>query len=171
MKCEKCNQNEAAFFYQQQINGHATKMALCHACAQEAGLLQESDPLSLLLGGFPTHTLHTARPRSAGAACPACGATFAQIANDGRVGCAACYEAFRERLAPSIRAMHGNATHTGRVPAAKAAAKTAPPDTAAPVSKADALRAALQEAVANEEFERAATLRDELRTLQAKEDT
>lgn len=181
MKCEKCNQNEATFFYQEQINGHAAKVALCQQCAAKAGLLSgQSDPFSFLLGGFPSLGLHTARPKSAAAACPSCGATLTELMHEGRVGCAACYRTFKAQLAPSIRAMHGNATHTGRAPAKRADVGTPTATAEVPHTpktaethddKVEALRTALQEAIAREDFEKAAALRDEIRALQAKEDT
>ena len=40
MKCEKCNQNEASFFFEKNLNGHKESLHLCHACAEAEGLLQ-----------------------------------------------------------------------------------------------------------------------------------
>ncbi|MBE6604356.1 MAG: hypothetical protein E7639_01450 [Ruminococcaceae bacterium] len=174
MKCEKCNQNEATFFYQEQINGHATKVALCQQCAAKAGLLSgQSDPFSILLGGFPSLSYRTARPKSTApaATCPSCGATLTELMHEGRVGCAACYRTFKAQLAPSIRAMHGNATHTGRTPAKRADVPTQAATNEALCTKEEALRDALKQAIAREDFEKAAALRDEIRALQAKEDT
>ena len=158
MKCEKCNQNEASVFYQEQINGKIKKMALCHSCAAEAGIGEAAgSPFSLLLGGFSGLGLQKAR---GGAECPACGATMRELVKEGRVGCAACYRTFEAQLAPSIRAMHGNATHTGRTPQKHAAKKERS-------TRLTALREALQAAIATEDFEKAATLRDEIRALQS----
>ena len=39
MKCEKCG-NEANFFYQVSVNGQKAEVHLCTECAQKAGLLQ-----------------------------------------------------------------------------------------------------------------------------------
>lgn len=175
MKCQKCNQNEASFFYQEHTNTHAAKIALCHSCAAEAGLLQgQNDPFSFLFGGFPGLGVKKSTPGGNGATCPDCGATLRAVLHEGRVGCATCYRTFREQLAPSIRAMHGNATHTGRAPLKKNNATAPAAQEQAPVSTAadtatnalDALRAALKEAVACEDFEKAATLRDEIRAME-----
>ncbi|MGI6029653.1 MAG: UvrB/UvrC motif-containing protein [Candidatus Heteroscillospira sp.] len=38
MKCEKCNEREANFFYTSNINGNVTKRSLCSQCAAEEGL-------------------------------------------------------------------------------------------------------------------------------------
>ena len=157
MKCERCNQNEATFFYQEQIGGKTKKIALCHACAAKEGLGEATaNPFSLLLGGFSGLGLQKSQ---SSARCPACGATMRELIHEGRVGCAACYRTFEAELAPSIRAMHGNATHTGRAPHQYAAKKEK-------ATRLEALREALQAAIATEDFEKAATLRDEIRALQ-----
>ena len=38
MKCEKCNEKEANFFYTASINGETTQRRLCLDCARELGL-------------------------------------------------------------------------------------------------------------------------------------
>ncbi len=38
MKCEKCNEKEANFFYTATINGQTTQRRLCSDCAREEGL-------------------------------------------------------------------------------------------------------------------------------------
>ena len=38
MKCEKCNEREANFFYTATINGQTTQRRLCSECAAEEGL-------------------------------------------------------------------------------------------------------------------------------------
>lgn len=38
MKCEKCNEREASFFYTATVNGKTTEKHLCSECASEEGL-------------------------------------------------------------------------------------------------------------------------------------
>ncbi len=38
MKCEKCNEREANFFYTATVNGETTQRRLCSECAHEEGL-------------------------------------------------------------------------------------------------------------------------------------
>lgn len=38
MKCDKCGNNEAVFFYSSDINGEKSQACLCADCAREAGL-------------------------------------------------------------------------------------------------------------------------------------
>ena len=50
-------------------------------------------------------------------ACGACGTTFAKFRQTGLLGCAQCYFAFEDRLAPLIeRAHEGASQHVGKTP-------------------------------------------------------
>ncbi len=43
MKCEKCNKNEANYYYRETINGKTTEKHLCADCAKEEGLTSAFD--------------------------------------------------------------------------------------------------------------------------------
>lgn len=43
MKCEKCNNNEANFYYKSTINGKTTERHLCTECAREEGFGEALD--------------------------------------------------------------------------------------------------------------------------------
>jgi protein arginine kinase activator len=92
-------------------------------------------------------------------ACPMCGMTAGEFRRVGRVGCSNCYSYFAEYMPGLIQRIHGNSRHTGKVPVrgeAKLAEK----------QKIVQLRQALQQAISEEQFERAAELRDEIRRLE-----
>lgn len=155
MKCDKC-QNEASFFYNETRGGKTRALSLCADCARAAGFLAggaakslENDLYSVLFGG----------KQSPAKTCKTCGKTWSAISASGTVGCAACYETFREELARSIRRMHGNTQHVGRVPAAQKEVREGE-------SRVAALREALKAAIASENFEEAAKLRDEIRNAE-----
>lgn len=134
------------------------------------------------------------RHDDAGVACPHCGMTLAEFRSKGRLGCPHDYEVFREHLDPLLERIHNACAHVGRVPGGEIerpaeSAGTAPaglgaPTTieaaalpfepsAAPAEAADSteerererLARRLKEAVAKEDYEHAAQLRDELRSL------
>ena len=50
MKCEKCNEKEATFFYTATVNGETTQRHLCEDCAREEGFDRyvELSPESML---------------------------------------------------------------------------------------------------------------------------
>lgn len=171
MLCEKCGKNEATVHYSEIINGKKTSYALCRECADKMGIGGTSDPFdglgahSLLSGFFgdmfePVTISKKINPEPE-ARCPVCSATLREIANTGKVGCAECYRTFRDELSPTIRRIHGGGTYKGSAPAGTGAGE---PEKTVP--EPDALRSELYEAIKNEEFERAAELRDRLRALE-----
>jgi protein arginine kinase activator len=54
MKCEKCNEKEANFFYTVTINGETTQYRLCADCARELGLdgALSFSPMASVFGGL-----------------------------------------------------------------------------------------------------------------------
>ena len=88
--------------------------------------------------------------------------TLEEIAAEGKVFCPQCYADFREELSRTIRSIHGNVTHTGEMPAKLSAVQEKE-------NKKASLKKALEAAIAAENFEEAATLRDEIRALEGKE--
>lgn len=167
MKCEKCNQNEASFFFEKNLNGHKESLHLCHACAEAEGLLQKAGGFGeglfspLFSGVFPSlFTAPVKKPLTK--QCSGCGTTWQEIAAEGKVFCPQCYADFREELSRTVRSIHGNVTHTGEMPAKLSAVQEKE-------NKKAALKKALEAAIAAENFEEAATLRDEIRTLEGKE--
>lgn len=164
MKCENCKQNEATFFYEERINGQKRQLHLCADCAAK---LQVDTPVSPFgkmgqglfegLFGFSGAALDKAASKT----CEGCGATWQQLRAAGKAFCPSCYLTFRRELEPTLRSLHGNVTHVGRAPAEQKA-KTEKRDRLA------ALRAALEQAIKEENFENAATLRDEIRALEKK---
>lgn len=163
MKCTKCNQNEATVFYREIVNGKETKHHLCADCAAKLELENSffTDPFGGdLLGSLFAGTATGKQPRKEEKKCTLCGATFRALAEDGKVGCPACYESFREELAPTLKRLHGAATHRGRMPR-RFAEKRSTED------KIAALEKDLRAAIASEAYEDAARLRDAIRDLRA----
>ena len=178
MKCQRCNENEATFFYEENINGQKKKLSLCAHCAEEMqnnGELQTiSSPfedvsfaspfaaLSDSLFGGLFYPAEAAKIGTGAKKCGRCGSTIRDFRERGKAGCPDCYATFSAELEPTIRSMHGSASHMGRSPA-KWKKKHDRAD------RMKALRTALDEAIRKEEFEEAARLRDEIRAEQGKE--
>ncbi|MBQ4313418.1 MAG: UvrB/UvrC motif-containing protein [Clostridia bacterium] len=183
MKCQNCGKNEANTHLKQNINGNISESYLCSECAEKLGYggifsgygsfgnfgnlgLFDSIFGSLLGGsGFASASLPSA------VKCKKCGSTFGDISERGTVGCADCYDTFRERLAPSIERIHGRARHIGKGAAAKPQreAEVKAKTEAKPVSKEDKiknLRAQMQKAVDKQDYEQAAVLRDRIKELE-----
>ena len=74
------------------------------------------------------------------------------------LGCAGCYQAFKSELTPLIARVQGRSQHAGRRPPVS-------PEEEERLRQAEALRAQMEAAVAVENFEEAARLRDALRAM------
>lgn len=166
MLCQKCNQREANVHITKIINGVKTEMHLCEECARES---QEniSIPIALgmpmsfqnilegfmeMMGGIPQQLVEEI-------SCPVCHMTFENFKQTGRFGCGNCYNAFNDNIIPLIRRIHGNIHHTGKVPKRSGGILKIKRDI-------DKLKNELKVAVANEEYEKAARLRDEIKRLE-----
>lgn len=160
MLCEVCSQREAVLNLTQVINKEVKKIHLCETCAAEKGL-DLNDPLSLtdvLLGlGGKKESSASLMQKS----CPFCHMHFADFKKTSRLGCQSCYQAFAEALDPLIEAMHRGKQHTGKTPV-KSLDKTG--DVLADLC----LKKALETAVAAENYEEAARLRDQLQECMKK---
>lgn len=127
-------------------------------------------------------------------ACDVCGMTFNDFRNTGKLGCGNCYKLFGDRLKPILRRLHGNADHVGKSPSkldsesnsensSENARNTANelrnnPDKAGDnTSKVsdvhrnanyeiNKLKELLKKAIQNEEYEKAAELRDSIKNLE-----
>ena len=162
MKCDLCD--KPAVVHEVTVrNGIKKEVHLCESHAREAGItLPGNQPINQLLTQFVIS--HASKPAAtktpAAKACPGCGLTFAQFRHSGKVGCFECYDAFAE-LAPLIeRAQAGGTHHAGKTPRRAGASN----DRQLMIQK---LVRELDHAVAAEQYERAAQLRDRLNSLEA----
>ena len=92
-------------------------------------------------------------------ACPLCQMNFQEFRNTGRLGCPYDYEVFRDELMPLLENIHGETRHSGKVP------KRAPRNTQQQTTLIQ-LRNELKRAVAAEDYEAAARLRDRIKGIE-----
>lgn len=156
MLCQNCKKNEATTHIKRIINGAAQEYHLCRACAEGLGYSAPfassfSDLFGAFLGDMPVSRLSNTVLR-----CETCGCTFEDIVNSGKVGCADCYRIFYDKLLPSVQRVHGKTHHVGKKPGS-AGEKGGTADRLAEAKQE------LQQAIEQQNFERAAELRDEIR--------
>ena len=134
------------------------KVNLCDACSKEKGV---QDPTGfaladLLLGIGAAEQIEKGAPTQK---CPVCGFTQADFKKTGRLGCSACYETFGEGLGSLLKAMHKGTEHVGKFPQRAHRALELK-------DKMRALTQDLQKAVAEENYETAASIRDQIKQLE-----
>ncbi|MEY2479803.1 MAG: protein arginine kinase activator [Verrucomicrobiota bacterium] len=158
MLCDVCKCNDATVFLTQILEGKMQKVNLCDACSKEKGV---QDPTGfaladLLLGIGAAEEIEKGAPTQK---CPVCGFTQADFKKTGRLGCSACYQTFDEGLNALLKAMHKGTEHVGKLPQ-RAYREIQLSD------KMRALTEDLKKAVADENYETAASLRDQIKRLE-----
>lgn len=166
MLCQNCKKNEATTHIKRVINGEATQSHLCSACAQSLGYNNFFDDFtfnlpSLFSGFFDDSMLALSESRLE--RCEICGSSFDDIIKSGNVGCANCYEKFYSKLLPSIQGIHGRVKHAGSVP--QSTADVVVPKEKTTEEKIADMQKEMGKAIEEQNFERAAVLRDEIKKL------
>jgi protein arginine kinase activator len=158
MLCDVCKCNDATVFLTQILDGKMHKVNLCDACSKEKGV---QDPTAFALADL-LHGIGAAEEIEKGASsqkCPVCGFTQADFKKTGRLGCSVCYVTFAEGLGGLLKAMHKGTEHVGKLP--QRAHRE--------IELGDRMRALtedLEKAVAAENYESAAALRDQIKQLE-----
>lgn len=161
LKCSICGK-EATVHLTQIINNKMHKVDLCEECAQQKGV---TDPEGFALAELLQKSTFTAQNSEANESkeselvCPECGYESADFRRTGRLGCAACYVTFAAQVEPVLEDMHMGTQHVGKVPDLALERQSSK----LTLSK---LKEALAGAIAEEAYEEAAKLRDQIRDLE-----
>ncbi|HLA91851.1 MAG TPA: UvrB/UvrC motif-containing protein [Gemmatimonadaceae bacterium] len=161
MLCDQCRERDAVLNLTQIQNNAVTQVHLCEKCAAERGIETTVSAPKHPLGDFLQAVQQQALQLPGDAArCAYCGTSLRDFRASGRLGCPHCYGAFEQSLRDLLRRVHGSAKHVGRrydVP---------DPESLERGATLSELRTRLQQAIQGEEFEAAAALRDQIRTLE-----
>ncbi len=164
--CEECGQREASCTVAVMMDGQVTHRHLCGECLAKMNSAIAAGGVQKVLSALMSALTGSARAAAAEApqedvACPECGTAFSTVAKTGRLGCPQCYRAFEERLKPMLQQYHGHMHHVGR---------TTPENEAIQHRRArrEKLSRQLNQAIAMEDYETAALLRDQMRVLAEK---
>src|SRR6201990_3411388 len=155
MLCCICKEREATVHYTKIDGDKVQKVDLCEECSKTKGV---NDPVGfeladLLLGLGASKEIE----QSSGGVeikCARCGFTQADFKKAGRLGCSECYKTFAEGLEGLLKTMHKGTRHIGKVPQTACRNRNI-------TMRLTTLRKNLEKAVAAEDFEQAARLRDE----------
>lgn len=158
MNCDACKASQATVFLTQIVDGKMQKVNLCEACSKEKGV---TDPTGFALADLLLG-LGAAQEMERGGTvqkCPTCGFSQADFKKTGRLGCGTCYQTFSDGLATLLKGMHKGTEHVGKIPARAL-------QSIQRTSQVRALQRDLRKAVAAEDYESAARLRDQLKQVQ-----
>ena len=162
MQCCVCKEKEAKVHLTQIVGDKMQKVDLCEECAKQKGV---NDPAGfsladLLLGLGASQEMEQVAG-SGDLKCPHCGFTQADFKKAGRLGCSECYNTFAEGLEGLLKSMHKGIKHLGKVPQSLQQGRDLS-------EKLKSLQKKLDKAVADEDFETAAVVRDEIKTTKEK---
>src|SRR2546425_1206024 len=163
MICDVCKTNQATVFLTQIVDGQMKKINLCESCSKAKGV---DDPTGFALADLLLG-LGAAQEIEKGAGsqkCPVCGFSQADFKKTGRLGCARCYDTFAEGLGSLLKAMHKGTKHIGKVPAKLAQQLQRG-------AHMKALQKDLERAIAEENYEAAAQIRDQLKQIEQEIET
>lgn len=171
MICQECNERPATLHFTKINNGEKSIFHLCEECAHEKGeafMLSTGAGFSInnLLAGLlnmqnnlkPAQTtpIYQNEPLQ----CQECSMTYQQFVQIGRFGCANCYKTFNEQIKPILKRLHsGNWTHNGKIPSRIGGGIHLR-------KNIENLKQTIKELISREEFEKAAEIRDEIRSLE-----
>ena len=150
-------------FYTQVADGKLKKFVLCESCAQSKGITNPEGLLMAeeLLGNTPPSVESTLLdPLPSLDKCGTCGFTLEDFQKVGRLGCADCYRAFAGEIAQRLPSMHKGQVHAGYMPVGLVQQQ-------ALRNELSDLESELEAAVENEDFEKAAKLRDRIGELES----
>lgn len=164
-KCDACGEPGAVVHLTQVVDNETTSSHLCERCAAEKGIQTGAPPSSNLpladfLAKMGGEGLEGGGPLEDEQACPFCDLSTKDFREVGRLGCPQCYPTFESYLRGLLRKIHGGTQHVGKV--------YLPPDPSVSekAKQLEGLRRKLARAIETEDFERAAELRDQIRTLE-----
>jgi len=160
MLCELCQYRDATMTCARVVENRRLELHLCADCAEAQGFLTGEEEGEQF--GDVEPEIFEAPPVAPQAEegkdeqrCPLCNLTREEFERDGVLGCAQCYETFADDLEVLLQQLHGSARHHGRRPRPRRVFMSS--------GEISDLQARLQRAIMEEDFERAAGLRDLLR--------
>jgi protein arginine kinase activator len=159
--CQQCKQSHATVHLTDiQPSGEPVERHLCEKCATHEGVtMKPHEPMTLMLEKFVK--LAPGLQEASQQVCPECGVSFSDFRSNGLLGCPHDYRVFGDILVPLIsRAHDGAERHLGKVPGK-------PNKTGRARARHLRLKRELDSAVAIEDYETAARIRDELRQMEA----
>ena len=173
MTCDICAKKKATVHLTEIVDEQMSEMHLCEECArQKSTQMEQQFGLADLLAGLSDTTKTPASKESEKSVlkCSRCELPYEDFRKFGRLGCGECYTSFKEHLTGLLRKIHGSNKYMGKTPSTFKESKKAVASEGAvvllPSDVLSDLKHQLQSAIAAEDFEKAALIRDKIRALE-----
>ena len=165
MLCQRCMKNTATVRYAEVVDGNVDHVHLCEGCLEEVqagavlGFELARDVPASTRSQKPLYKSSAADPLTSLETCRTCGTDLATVLDSQQVGCSVCYDSFSEQLDTVLEDIHTTAFHRGKIPKLD--------DYRARIrAELHTKRALMRSALKMENYEEAASLRDEIKALE-----
>ena len=179
MTCDICGKKKATVHLTEIVDEQMSEMHLCEECArQKSSQMEQQFGLADLLAGLSdtSKTPASANKESDKASvlkCSRCALPYEDFRKFGRLGCGECYTSFKEHLTGLLRKIHGSNKYLGKTPVTYQESQNEPVTQGVvallPSEALADLKQQLQSAIAAEDFEKAAQIRDKIRNFEQKD--
>ncbi len=163
MLCDNCLKNNATVHMTTFVNGQVKTVHMCAQCASKK-------KTAVVMPWFSFNDFMSTfyeQETEINQQCDVCGTTLESFKKDGKLGCVNCYKVFEESISPVIKGIHMSMEHTGKRPGERVEVSPGQEKQEDEhQSHKEMLKTKLKEAVAVENFEEAARLRDEIALLE-----
>lgn len=158
MLCQLCKKNPATIKISYMIADKKSEMNICKECAEHKGIDNPINTLPQIFDNFIVELLGEHASGEDTWECESCGTTWEEFQKTGLFGCEICYQTFKDELDILLRRIHGSNKHIGSRPHSQR--------THLDPAEIKRIERELQAAIASENFELAAELRDLIRDAQ-----
>lgn len=170
MVCQKCKKNEASIHIVKVQNGEKEEIWMCEICAKEISKVhidlfsgnKIDKNFEKVIGDLfqvVDNNVGNKTEKKIDIICTNCGQTYSNFKNTGKLGCPKCYDNFRQALEPVIIKLQNGLEHIGKIPKMDE-------EEFVERKRIVKLKEQLQLCILSEEYERAAEIRDEIKTLE-----
>lgn len=160
MLCDLCNKNDACIFIEQSYNGGKRKINLCAPCAAARGVMAGSGG-KMNVDSIFTEFIEKCEEKNPESKrlCPVCGRSLFDIKKFMKAGCPECYSVFDEEIKSFLKGKGIDVSWQGSLPKRLRGFRSS-------ITDRNDLQSKLEQAVAEENYEKAAVYRDFLRALE-----
>lgn len=175
MLCDECKKKEAVINLKLILDGEVIEKHLCTECAlkdfnemnqgeygefgnmdiSESDIRSLFDGLQKIFGSFDQEQVKEKE-------CPNCHMKFSEFKKNRTLGCEECYKTFAYEIRPILNSLRGDGTYEGLMPKRYLDANPMHMEVLS-------LKKELEAAIQDENYERAAELRDEIKAKSSKE--